>query len=248
MICAVTHEFTRTATAGRWLQVARGVFARRYAELDQTLGLIIGERRCLVVDTGRDEVHGAELATAIRELTDLPWTVVITHAHFDHFFGTAAFLPCRVLAHARCREVIESDAEPQRAEWVRRYNEQDKPEFATRLAEARVFAPDDLFTERIELDLGGRTAVVLHPGRGHTDHDVIVHVPDAGVLFAGDLVEQGAPPAVGPDAHLLDWPKALDTVLVLRPDRIVPGHGEPVDRAFVAAQRAELGALGGTRA
>jgi glyoxylase-like metal-dependent hydrolase (beta-lactamase superfamily II) len=64
-------------------------------------------------------------------------------------------------------------------------------------------------------------------------------VPAAGVLFAGDLVEQGAPPDFT-DADPLAWPSAMDTLLAMAPDTVVPGHGEPVDRAFVAAQRAEL--------
>ena len=81
--------------------------------------------------------------------------------------------------------------------------------------------------------------LLRHLGRGHTDHDVVVHVPDAAVVFAGDLVEQGAPPDLG-DAVLAEWPATLDALLALRPAVVVPGHGDPVDAAFVAAQRAEL--------
>jgi glyoxylase-like metal-dependent hydrolase (beta-lactamase superfamily II) len=84
--------------------------------------------------------------------------------------------------------------------------------------------------------------VLDHPGRGHTDHDLTVHVPDAGVLFAGDLVEQGGPPDFT-DAHPLDWPAAITRLLAPRPGTVVPGHGDPVDRSFVIAQQAELTAL-----
>ena len=97
--------------SGRWLEVANGVYARRYVELDQTLGLVVGDTHCLVIDTGTDEVHGASMAAAVRFVTPLPWTVVITHAHFDHFFGTAAFLPASVIAHERCRSAILADGE-----------------------------------------------------------------------------------------------------------------------------------------
>lgn len=224
----------------RWLELADGVFARRYAELDQTLGLVVGGSRCLVVDTGRDEVHGAEFAAAIRELTDLPWTVVITHAHFDHFFGTAAFGECPVLAHARCRDAIAVGADAQRAEWVGKYVEQGKGQFADALARARSVLPTDVLHDRMAVDLGGRVVEVIHPGRGHTGHDVVVHVSDAGVVFAGDLVEQGAPPSVGPDAYPLEWPHALDALLELAPEVVIPGHGEPVGPAFVRTQRDTL--------
>src|SRR5687768_15478069 len=90
----------------RWIDLAEGVYARRYAELDQTLGLVVGASRCLVVDTGTDEERGAEFAAAVREITPLPWTVVITHAHWDHYLGTRPFLPAPVFAHPRGREVI----------------------------------------------------------------------------------------------------------------------------------------------
>jgi glyoxylase-like metal-dependent hydrolase (beta-lactamase superfamily II) len=64
-------------------------------------------------------------------------------------------------------------------------------------------------------------------------------VPDAGVVFAGDLVEQGAPPDLE-NAVVPEWPATLDAVLALEPRIVVPGHGDPVDPAFVAKQRAEL--------
>jgi glyoxylase-like metal-dependent hydrolase (beta-lactamase superfamily II) len=225
-----------------WLEVADGVYARRHDELDQTLGLVVGGERCLVVDSGTDEVHGAEFAAAVRAVTPLPWTLVITHAHFDHFLGTAAFLPCPVWAHERCRAALRGGAEEQRRDWARRYREQGRPELAERLERARLVLPTDVLTDRVALDLGARTAELIHPGLGHTDHDVVVWVPDAGVVFAGDLVEQGAPPSVGPDSVPDQWPSTVDKLLALGPRVIVPGHGEPVDPGFVRAQRAELSA------
>jgi glyoxylase-like metal-dependent hydrolase (beta-lactamase superfamily II) len=224
---------------GRWIELADGVLARRYERLDQTLGLVIGERRCLVIDTGCDEVHGAEFATAIRRVTALPWDVVITHAHFDHHFGTGAFTgtDASVWAHRRCRDALVQGAETDRAQWVEQLRHDGHHVLADRLAAARLVLPDRLVDDREEIDLGGRTVSLMHPGVAHTDHDLTVHVPSADVLFAGDLVEQGAPPAVGPDAFPTGWPGALDTLLALRPGTVVPGHGEPVDAAFVRAQR-----------
>jgi len=226
----------------RWLEVADGVYARRHAELDLTLGLVVGGERCLVVDSGTDEVHGAEFAAAVREVTPLPWTLVITHAHFDHFLGTAAFLPCPVWAHERCRAALRDGAEEHRLDWVRRYRDGGRPELADRIERARLVPPTDVLTDRVALDLGARTVELVHPGLGHTDHDVVGWVPDAAVVFAGDLVEQGAPPSVGPDSVPGHWPSTLDAVLALGPRVVVPGHGEPVDPGFVRAQRDELSA------
>jgi glyoxylase-like metal-dependent hydrolase (beta-lactamase superfamily II) len=224
---------------GRWVDVADGVLARRHEQLDQTLGLVVGQERCLVVDTGTDEVHGAEWAAAVRAVTPLPWTVVVTHAHFDHFCGTAAFVPCPVWAHPGCRTAMVSSAEHRR-DWVDRYEREGEPELARRLAGARVVLPTRFVDDRVTLDLGGRVVELVHPGPAHTDHDVFAHVPDARVVFAGDLVEQGAPASVGPDAHPDRWPAALDVLLALSPEVVVPGHGDTVDAAFVRTQRAEL--------
>jgi glyoxylase-like metal-dependent hydrolase (beta-lactamase superfamily II) len=180
------------------------------------------------------------MAAAVRFVTPLPWTVVITHAHFDHFFGTAAFLPASVISHERCRSVILADGELQRRVWSAKYRSDGKAEQAERLASARLVAPGEVITSSVRLDLGGRTVTLIHPGPAHTDHDVFVHVPDVDVVFAGDLVEQGAPPSAGPDSHVTDWPAALDRILDLYPEVVVPGHGDPVDAEFVRRQRNDL--------
>ncbi|MFC5287431.1 MBL fold metallo-hydrolase [Actinokineospora guangxiensis] len=223
-----------------WIGVAEGVHARRYAALDQTLGLVVGHTRALVVDTGMHEEHGAEFAAAVRELTDLPLTVVITHAHFDHFLGTAAFVGAPVYAHPRCAPAMLERADV--GKWAEHYRGQGDPETGERIARARVVPPTHEVPDRLDIDLGGRRVRLLHPGLAHTDHDLAVHVPDVGVVFAGDLVEQGAAPSVGPDAHPARWPGALDVLLALRPETVVPGHGEPVGPRFVAAQRDALSA------
>lgn len=221
-------------------EVADRVFVRRHTELDQTLGLVVGEQRCLVVDSGTDEVHGADWLAAVRTVTRLPWTLLVTHAHWDHFFGTAALGPGPVWAHPVCRDEIAGNAEEHRGRGLRHFTGAGKPDLADRIRVARVVVPSELVPGSVELDLGGRAVTLLHPGRGHTGGDVVAHVSDAGVLFAGDLVEEGAPPAVGPDAYPREWPATLDTLLALRPTVIVPGHGNPVDQAFVRDQRDEL--------
>ena len=98
------------------------------------------------------------------------------------------------------------------------------------------------FSSALVLDLGDRQVELVHPGRGHTDGDLVVRVPDADVLLAGDLVEESGPPSVGEDAFLLEWPLTLDLVLgLLTPASVVvPGHGAPVDRDFVQRQAQEL--------
>jgi len=226
----------------RWVEVDDGVLARRYGELNLTVGLVLGDGGCLVVDTRGDAVQGAELAAAVREVTDAPWQVAITHAHFDHCFGTSAFLPAAVWAHRRCAPELAGTGERQRAEWARLYAGQGRSAVVSALQAAPLVLPDHLFDDRVELDVGGRRVVLAHLGPGHTDHDVVVWLPADGVVFAGDLVEHGAPPAFE-DANPLAWPSTVDGLLRLGTTVVVPGHGNPVGEAFVRRQHAELSTI-----
>lgn len=104
------------------------------------------------------------------------------------------------------------------------------------------------FSSALVLDLGDRQVELVHPGRGHTGGDLVVRVPDADVLLAGDLVEESAAPGYGDDCWPLEWPATLDLVLGLAGPGtvVVPGHGAVVDRVFVADQREEVAAVAET--
>ena len=230
-------------TTAQWIELADGVLVRRYAELDLSVGLVIGESSCLVVDTCSDPAQGAELRTAVREITRQPCTVVLTHAHFDHCLGTAAFLPAPVWAHPRCRDDLARGGAAQHAEALACFNAQRiRRGILGEPALVPPVVPDHLVTEPVEVDLGGRQVLLTHPGLGHTDGDIAVWSPDTGVLFAGDLVEQGADPDFT-DAYPLDWPTAVTALLRLHPRVVVPGHGDAVEASFTAAQRDDLATL-----
>jgi glyoxylase-like metal-dependent hydrolase (beta-lactamase superfamily II) len=223
----------------QWVELADGVLVRRYAELNLSVGLVIGDRGCLVVDTRSDPAQGTELHSSVREITRQPCTVVLTHAHFDHCLGTAAFLPAAVWAHPQCRDDLARGGAAQQAEALAWYTAQRMVRDPVLV---RPVVPDHLVAEQVEVDLGGRRVLLTHPGRGHTDHDIAVWSPDTGVLFAGDLVEQGTDPDFT-DAYPLDWPTAVTELLQLRPLIVVPGHGDPVDAEFVTTQRDDLATL-----
>ncbi|GAA1231433.1 MBL fold metallo-hydrolase [Prauserella halophila] len=233
-----------------WSEQAPGVYARRYAELDLTVGLVVGSERCLVIDTRGSRGQGEELAAAVREVTHLPPVIVLTHAHFDHAFGAAslkaAFGDCPIWAHTGCRDALAERAESDRREWTDRYRREGEHALADDLAATPIAAPTRTFDRATRLDLGGRTVDLVHPGPGHTDHDVIAVAGN--VVFAGDLVEHApggsfTEESFGPDTHLAAWPTTLEHVLAHRPRVVVPGHGDPVDAAFVARARADLRTL-----
>jgi glyoxylase-like metal-dependent hydrolase (beta-lactamase superfamily II) len=221
-----------------WDEIADGVLVRRHRRLDLNVGLVLGGERCLVVDTRESHAQGRDLVEAVRRVTALPWVVVNTHAHYDHVFGNHVFAPSVIWGHERCAEVVERYGEIQRALVQRVLAEHGEETMTAELAEVEITPPNRTFTDAVTVDLGGVLVELRHLGRGHTDNDVVVHVP-GGALFAGDLVEEGAPPAVD-DAFPIDWPVTLDALLALVDGPVVPGHGAVVDRGFVEDQAAVL--------
>jgi glyoxylase-like metal-dependent hydrolase (beta-lactamase superfamily II) len=220
-----------------FVEVADRVFVLRYPVLDVNVTLVVGDERALLVDTLATTAQARELASAVAALTDRPLTVLNTHHHFDHCLGNAVFADAPVYAHPEAIALL-SVAEPAELwrEWAPTHPGLDG------LRTTPVRLPDRHVVREETLDLGDRTVQLCHPGRGHTAGDVVAHVPDAGVLVAGDLVEESGPPQFE-DAYPLEWPEAITALLALQPRLVVPGHGAVCDAAFVRGQHEELAAL-----
>ena len=225
-----------------WQEVGTGVYVRRHAALDLNCGLVVGDGACLVVDTRSHLGEAADLVAAVRAVTPHPWTVVNTHAHYDHCFGNAAFRPAPIWAARGCAPALLATGEEQRAAAVAELEAVGDHRAADLMRAAPLDPPDRAVDEVAALDVGGREVVLRFLGRGHTDHDLVVEVESTGeetVVFAGDLVEEGAPPAFE-DAWPGEWPATLGRLHALARGPVVPGHGAVVDAAFVGAQREEL--------
>jgi glyoxylase-like metal-dependent hydrolase (beta-lactamase superfamily II) len=226
-------------------EIAPGIFVLRHPVLDVNTTLVTGDGGALIVDTLSTARQAGELAAAARAVTADPWSVVNTHHHFDHCFGNATVAaPDRpVWAHEEAAALLRQHAERMRRAYWQRWRDDD-PVLADDLAQVQVLPPTHTFHLEQVLDVGGRTVVLRHLGMGHTGGDLVVHVPDADVVVAGDLVEQGAPPCFD-DAYPLEWPETVAALLRLAGPStvVVPGHGAVVDRAFVKAQHDELTAL-----
>src|SRR5665811_231796 len=223
--------------ARMWREVADKVFVRRFADFNLNIGLIVGAESALVVDTRGSERQGREVLGEIRGLTHLPLVAANTHHHYDHAFGNFAFLPAEIWGHEQCAARLRADGLTTKLELAAAM-----PALAQEYTNTRITPPNKTFPDSASLDLGGRLVHLTHFGRGHTDNDVVVVVPDVHVILAGDLVEQGEPPSFE-DSYPLDWPGTLGRMLDLAEGPIVPGHGEVVDRSFVEAQLADLSAL-----
>ncbi len=220
-----------------WTEVGDRVFVKRYTFYDQNIGVVLGETGVLVIDTRTSHRQAEETIADIRTITPLPvLQVVNTHGHYDHCFGNHAFRPAGIWGHDRCVRMIISTGDKQRATAAKAL-----PDLAGELAEVVLDPPDRTFIEsaNIEIDGGGRSVELRYLGRGHTDNDIVVLVPDADVLFAGDLLENDATPFFG-DGYPMDWPATAERLVALVTGPVVPGHGSIGDRAFAVRQMTEF--------
>ncbi|MET8796424.1 MBL fold metallo-hydrolase [Nocardia sp. NPDC004568] len=224
-----------------WERLANGVGRCRLPVWDCTAGLIVGEDCALVVDTGSSLAEGARVRDLAQRLAGRPVTgVALTHHHFDHVFGAAAFGTAPVFAADGAQALYREGGEELYADAV--HNGLDAP--AARAATDALVRPGEYVRDVTALARGaGRDVLLVRIGPGHTGHDLAVVVPgDPTVVFCGDLVEESGEPQAGPDAVGARWPAALDRLLELGGEDAVyvPGHGAVVDAGFLRAQRDEL--------
>ncbi len=230
-------------------EVGDRCFVARYSSYDVNVGVVVGDRGVVVIDTRASEPQGRELLEHLRRVTSQPVIAVLyTHWHFDHTFGTAAlrdvYADVPVHAHEDAVQTLRDRA----GELQDVARGEDDPVHAD-IAGARIVLPDREFASVRSLDLGDRVLEAVHLGRGHTSGDVLLRVPDADVVYFGDLVESSdrerATPGFGDDCYPLEWPSTLEMAGTMLTTRTVavPGHGPPVDRDFVDAQQRDVADL-----
>ena len=175
------HPFS---APGPWTEVAPESGRRWPSRRSVNVGLVVGRDACLLVDCGSSPEQGASIRNAIASVTAVPLVaVVVTHWHYDHAFGLAAFADVETIGH----ESVPS-----------RLASAEAAEIAARLGldPATLRSPRRSLAVATAVDLGGRRVEIAHLGRGHTDGDLVVVVPDADLVFAGDLIESVGPALV----------------------------------------------------
>ena len=185
-------------------------------------GFVVTDEGVVVIDALGSPALGEALLAAIRKVTAKPVKrVIVTHYHADHFYGLPAFKAAGadIWAHVGAREyLLNGDAELRRRQrardlfpWVR----DDTP----LLPADRWLEGDATFT------LGGKRFEIQHFGPAHSPEDLVIVVPDEGVVFIGDILFTGRVPFVG-EADSKAWLVRIERLIALKPRLMVTGHGE----------------------
>ena len=222
-----------------WERLCDGVHRCRLPFLDVTVGLVHGRAGTLLIDTGTTLTDADAVKADVQEITGSTVShIVLTHNHFDHILGSSAFAGASVYCAPAVAATIANRTGHLRADAVR--HGAAPGDVARAVAALR---PPQHEVRQADVDLGGRSVAITHPGRGHTDHDLIVVVEsDRTVVFCGDLVEESGDPVIDEDSDPAAWSVTLCRVLDAGGgDAVfVPGHGATVDAGFVERQRSWL--------
>jgi cyclase len=203
-------------------------------------GLITGSGASMLIDTLFDLATTSEMLDGITAVTSrFPLrTLVNTHSDGDHYFGNqlVAAQDVEIVASEAAAALMTQDSVDELAALKRadgKLGEFARAAFGPFTFEGIVSTgPTRTFTGELSIDVGGREVRLIQVGPAHTSGDVLVHVPDAKLMFAGDILFIGGTPIVwaGPIER---WIAACDLILDLDLDVIVPGHGPVTDKSGV---------------
>ena len=202
------------------------------AEGDPNTGVIIGDDSVMIVDAQATPRLANKVIDKIRTVTDKPIKyVVLTHYHAVRVLGASAYGASETIMSAKARAMV---VERGQEDWDSEFGRFPRL-FQGHESIPGLTWPTMTFTDAMTLYMGKRRVDLKFLGRGHTAGDIVAHVPDANVMFTGDLVEYHSACYCG-DAHFADWPATLEAIRAHRLDAIAPGRGDAlVGEAMVNA-------------
>jgi glyoxylase-like metal-dependent hydrolase (beta-lactamase superfamily II) len=201
------------------------------AEGDPNSGVVIGDDSVMVIEAQATPALARKVIDCIRQVTDKPIShLALTHYHAVRVLGASAYGAPQVLMSDRARAMVaERGAEDWASEFAR------FPRLFRGHEEIPGLTwPTTTFTDRMSVWLGSRRVDLMHLGRAHTAGDAVVWVPDAEVMFTGDIVEYHSACYCG-DGHFGDWGGTLDRIAAHAPVAIVPGRGDALTGAGTVA-------------
>ncbi|MGZ5842296.1 MAG: MBL fold metallo-hydrolase [Xanthobacteraceae bacterium] len=202
------------------------------ADGDPNSGVIVGDDGVMVVDAQATPVMARQVIERVKKITDKPIKyVLLTHYHAVRVLGASAYRGAEILASAGTRSLIaergKADMDSEIGRFPRLFRAVESIPGLT--------WPSTTFPDQISVWLGKREVRIMHIGRGHTAGDVVAYVPDANVVFSGDLVEYHSACYCG-DAHFTDWPATLDRLAEFSASALVPGRGAALKSAKQVAE------------
>lgn len=220
-------------------EIGKGVYAYT-AEGDPNTGVVVGDNSVLVFDAQATPKMARTVIDRVRAVTDKPIShVVLSHYHAVRVLGAPAYGAGQIVCSQAARDMIVERGEQDKASEIGRFPRLFQGAESIRPG---LTWPTTTFAGTASIWLGSREVRLMQIGRGHTAGDIVAWIPDAGVSFAGDLVEYGATPYCG-DAHFTDWPGTLDALGKLGSVAMVPGRGAALTSAAMVAD-----GVAGTRA
>ncbi len=198
------------------------------AQGDPNTGVIVGDDGCIVFDAQATPAMAKDVIARVKAVTDKPIKyVVLSHYHAVRVLGASAYNAQGVVASLETRRLI---GERGKQDWDSEYGR-----FPRLFQDAESIPgltwPNMAFESEMSLWLGKREVRLMHLGAGHTSGDIVAWVPDAEVMFTGDLIEYHSACYCG-DAHLREWPSTLDEIKSFDARAVAPGRGD----ALVGAQ------------
>uniref|UniRef100_E6VEY8 Putative metallo-beta-lactamase family protein n=1 Tax=Rhodopseudomonas palustris (strain DX-1) TaxID=652103 RepID=E6VEY8_RHOPX len=216
------------------------------AEGDPNSAVIVGDDGCLVFDAQATPAMANKVIERVRSVTDKPIKyVVLSHYHAVRVLGASAYQAQGIIASQETYRLIEERGQQ---DWDSEYGR-----FPRLFQDAESIPgltwPTLAFDGEMSVFLGKREVRLMQLGAGHTSGDIVAWVPDAQVMFTGDLVEYHSACYCG-DAYLREWPATLNEIREFNPKAIAPGRGDALQglettREAIAMTRDFVGTLYG---
>ena len=244
----VAHRFIKVAE-NVYAAVGNGTI-----QTQDTVAVVINRDDVLIVDTNITPEATRRLVSDIKTLTDKPVRYVVnTHWHYDHTDGNQVFGPdVRIIGHENTRKTILAGVLHKRLEQAFRdlpnalgntrkrlaaaKDDAERQQIHRQLAVQEAFQeqlketvptpPNVTFTDRLTIHAGDREIQLIHPGRGHSDTDVLVYLPKERVIMTGDFWEGDRTGALNFGFHD-EWADNLEKLKSMDFDWLIAGHGEP---------------------